>query len=245
MSEQRSHPYISTARLAGFTYLIIIVSGIFSLMYVPSQLLVWNDAATTTQNILAHEKLFRAGILASLICYSAFILLPLLLYKLFSPSNRILAISMVVLALLSVPISFINLVNKFAVLQLLAADSYLSVFSVEQLQAQAMFFLGLYDKGLVVVQVFWGLWLLPIGLLIFRSKLLPKTLGVLLILGCGSYLLSVLNSTLLQQALPAWIMLPATVGEVGTCLWLLIFGAQSTANNTLNNNNTEGLIHGK
>lgn len=221
-----SHTQV-TARAAGLAYLIVVISGFFSLMYVPSQLLVWGEPATTAGNILANEGLFRLGLLAGVICYSAFAVLALILYQLFNEVHKPVAMFMLVLALLSVPISMLNLLNKFAALQLLSGEAYLNSFGTEQLHTQVMFFLGLYDKGIEVVQVFWGLWLLPLGMLIFLSSMLPKTLGLLLILGCGSYLLALIHSILgPAHTLPGWVMLPATLGEIGTCLWLLIFGVK-------------------
>lgn len=171
-------PENKTARLAGFFYLIVIVTGLFSLMYVPSQLIVWKDPALTFQNISSSTQLFRLGIAGSMLCYIAFTVLPLVLYQLLKNVNATYAKLMVILALISVPISFLNLQAKFSVLTLTEGAGYLKILNAEQLQSQVMFLLGSYNKGILIVQIFWGLWLFPFGYLVYKSGFLPKILGV-------------------------------------------------------------------
>ncbi|MGH7239716.1 MAG: DUF4386 domain-containing protein [Candidatus Saccharimonadales bacterium] len=146
-----------TARLAGFLYLITVVTGIFSLMYVPSHINVHGDAAATVNNIMASESLFRLGIAVGLTGFIAFLLLPLTLYKLLGPVNRDIAIVMVVLAVTQVPIYFIAVANQFDILSLLSGDKYQQVFTSGQLQAKAMLLLDAYDNRILVSEIFWGL----------------------------------------------------------------------------------------
>lgn len=218
----------NTARLAGFTYLIVILTGIFSLAYVPSRLIDWNDAAKTFQNINDSQELYRLSLLAGVICYVAFLFLPLVLYQLLRGVNELAAKSMVVLAIVSVPISILNLQNKYAALSLVSGADYLKRVDTGQLQSQMMIFLDNYDNGILIVQVFWWLWLLPFGYLVYQSKFLPRILGVLLMLGCFGYLIQFAGQTLMtdfgKTSLVQFITLPATLGEIGTCLWLLING---------------------
>ncbi|MGH2666504.1 DUF4386 domain-containing protein [Flavobacterium sp.] len=218
------------ARIAGFLYLIVVLTGIFSLAYVPSKLIVWDNAEATIHNIMESETLFRLGIVSSLTCYVFFLLLPLALYRLLQQVDKNSALLMVILAITSVPISFINILNKFAVLSLLDGSHYLNAFTSEELQAQMMFYLNQYDSGILIVQVFWGLWLLPFGYLVFKSGFLPKFLGILLMLGCFSYLINFLGFSLLPEygklGISSYVRLPASLGEIGTCLWLLIMGAK-------------------
>jgi Domain of unknown function (DUF4386) len=157
------------ARIAGLLYLFVVLNGIFSLGYVPSKLIVRDDAAATFQNILSNEFLFRAGIVSGLVCYTFFLFLPLALYKLLKSVNETAAKMMVILAVVSVPISFINLQNKFAVLSLVSGANHLKVFDTAQLQAQVLFHLDLYSYGILIVQIFWGLWLFPFGYLVVRK----------------------------------------------------------------------------
>ncbi|MEO6365091.1 MAG: DUF4386 domain-containing protein [Luteimonas sp.] len=174
----------AAARTAGALYLIVVVTGIFSLAYVPSQVIGHGDAATTVRNIMASEWLFRLGIVAGLICYTTFLLLPFALYKLLSPVGKHAAALMVALAVVSVPISFVNMLNKLDILSLLGGVGYLQAFTADQLHAQVMLSLDAYSNGLLVLKIFWGLWLLPFGYLVFKSGVLPRVLGILLMLGC-------------------------------------------------------------
>jgi hypothetical protein len=113
-----------TARIAGLLYLVVVLTGLFHLMYVPAKLIVLNNPSVMVSNITASETLFRLSIVSGLVCYLAFLFLPLVLYKLLSPVNKTYAIAMMTLALASVPISFINLINKFDVLTLIGKEQY-------------------------------------------------------------------------------------------------------------------------
>jgi len=219
-----------TARVAGLLYLIVILTGILSLAYIPSKLIVWDNPVTTFNNIKASETLFRLGIVSGLVCYVFFLLLPIALYKLLSPVNAFYAKLMVLLAVTSVPISFINIQNKFAVLSMITGEN-VKAFTNEQLQSQVIFYLNQYDNGILMVSIFWGLWLFPFGYLVYKSGILPKILGVLLMLGCFGYLINFLGNSLIPTyskiGISSYISLPARLGEIGTCLWLLIMGAKN------------------
>ncbi|NOS56968.1 MAG: DUF4386 domain-containing protein, partial [Cyclobacteriaceae bacterium] len=132
------------ARIAGLFYLVLVLTGIFSLLYVPSKLIVRSDAAATFSNIVANETLFRLGIVAGIIAYISFLFLPLVLYKLLSPVNKMIAISMVALAVVSVPISLVNINHKLEVLTLISKANFLNVFQENQLHAQVMLSLERY-----------------------------------------------------------------------------------------------------
>jgi hypothetical protein len=219
------------ARVAGLLYLAVVLTGIFSLMYVPSKLIVWENATTTFNNIVANPTLFRLGIVNYLICYTFFLFLPLGLYRLLKPVNENYARLMVILAVVSVPISFANIQNEFNILSLISGEDYLHVFSKEQLQTQVLLYLNQYDNGNLIVSIFSGLWLFPFGYLVFKSGFLPKFLGILLMLGCFGYLINFLGHSLIadysQLGIASFIQLPANLGEIGTCLWLLIVGAKN------------------
>lgn len=218
------------ARTAGLLYLIVVVTGVFSLLYVPSQITVQGDASATVRNIVASESLFRLGIVAGLVCHTAFLLLPLVLYKLLAPFGKGAAVLMVAFAVVSVPISFVNLLNKLDILSLLSGADYPQAFTTEQLHAQVMQSLAAYRNGMLVSQIFWGLWLLPFGYLVFKSGILPRILGVLLVMGCFGYLIDFLGGALFRgypdTAIARLVTLPGSFGEIGTCLWLLIMGVR-------------------
>lgn len=220
-----------TARIAGGLYLIVVLTGIFSLAYVPSKLISWDDPSVTLQNIITSETLFRLGIFASIICYIAFLILPLALYQLLQEINKTYALSMVLLAVISVPISLINLSNRFAVLTLISQSDYLHSMSIEQLQTQVMLYLDYYNNGIQIVSLFWGLWLLPFGYLVFKSGFLPKILGIFLMAGCFGYLLNFTGKFLspfyIESGVSKFVAIPATIGEIGMCLWLLIIGIKN------------------
>lgn len=219
------------ARIAGLLYLVVVIAGGFSLMYVPGKLTVAGNGAATVSNIIASETLFRLGIFAGVVCYTAFLLLPIVLYKLLKPVNKTHAVLMVALALVSVPMSFINLLNKFAVLTLISKAPYLSVFKADELQAQVLMHLGFYNNGIQLISIFWGLWLFPFGYLVYRSGFLPKVLGILLMLGCFGYIIDFTGDFLFpgygKLGISGYVHLPSALGEIGTCLWLLIMGAKN------------------
>ncbi|MCC6271546.1 MAG: DUF4386 domain-containing protein, partial [Microbacteriaceae bacterium] len=129
---------MSTARLAGFLYLAVVLTGMFSLAYVPSVLIDWNNASVTYNNIKSAETLFRLGIVAGIICYTVFVLLPFVLYKLLSQVNQTFAVGMVVLSTVSAPFSLVNLLYKVNVLTLIANSANLSGSDLEKTQDQIM-----------------------------------------------------------------------------------------------------------
>ncbi len=210
------------ARVAGFLYLISMPFAIFSIMYVPSILIVPGDAATTANNIMASESLFRSGIVSSLIGQMIFILLVLVLYKLLKPVNKSHALLMVILWLVGVPIAMLNELNQFAPLLLLSGADYLTALDSDQLYAHMMFFLDLHDDGIFIAQIFWGLWLFPLGYLVFKSGFLPKILGILLIIACFGYVIDSFTIFLFPNF--KGIALFTFWGELLFPLWLLIKG---------------------
>lgn len=223
-----------TARIAGLIYLVVIITGMFSLAYVPKKLIDWNNGAATFSNITASPSLFRLGIYSSVVCYVAFVFLPIVLYKLLRAVNESQARAMVILALLSVPLSFNNLQHKYVALTLTGKESFLQNISIEDLQSKLMLSLNQYNDGLLLTTVFWGLWLFPFGLLVYKSGFIPKIFGVLLMFGCVGYLINFTGNTLFENYSKAGIgkymsMLPAA-GEICICFWLLFFGSKAKAN---------------
>ncbi len=218
------------ARIAGLFYLSVVITGIFSLAYVPSKLIVADNAILTYKSIASSETLFRFGIVTGLLCYTFFLFLPLVLYKLLKPVNENYARLMLLLAVLSVPIFFLNIQNEFTVLSLVHNTNKHFGLSAEQVQSQVMLHLDQYKNGMRIVHIFSGLWLFPFGYLVFKSGFLPKILGILLMLGCFGYIINFVGHTLIHNyakiGISSYISLPARFGEFGTCLWLLIIGAK-------------------
>lgn len=219
------------ARIVGFIYLIVVITGLFSLAYVPKKLIDWNSGTSTFNNVTNSPLLFRLGIYSSVLCYVAFSFLPLVLYRLLRTVNESHARAMVILALLSVPLSFNNLQHKYAALSLTETESLLKSVAIEDLQGKLMFSLHQYNDGILLATVFWGLWLFPFGMLVYKSGFIPKFLGVLLMLGCLGYLINFTGNTLFENysQIGLWKYtgkLPA-VAEISICFWLLFFSVKT------------------
>ncbi len=223
------HPTSKAARIAGAWYVSMVVTAPFSLIYVPRTLIVRGNATATASKILGAEMVFRLGIVCELITAIISIFLVMALYRLLEGVDKTQAWMMVILgALVSAPISFLNVTNEMAALILLRGADFLSVFNKSQLEALAMLFLRLHGQGLIVVQIFWGLWLFPFGVLVMRSRFLPRILGVLLIVNGFAYL-AVSGTALLLPAYSGVVgrfALIAETGELWIMLWLLIMGAK-------------------
>jgi hypothetical protein len=199
-----------------FLYPAWALVGGFSIMYVPSALIVSGDATTTANKILARGLLFRLGIVGSLATQLIFIFVVLLLYKLFETVNKNQSLLMAIFALASVPIAMINSLNRIAALHLLE--------NAEQL----MFFLNLDVEGVYIAQIFWGLWLFPLGYLICKSEYFPKFLGVLVITAGFAYVLDSFTHFILPNynAIISPILTILMMGEVLFMLWVMIRGAK-------------------
>lgn len=215
---------VRQARIAGLLGFAILAAGTFS-GWVGSSLIVPGDAAATVSNLRASEGLFRLGIVAGLVMYAVFIVYALALYRLLEHVGRRHAVLMVALALVGVPIAMLNQVNQAAVLLLLNGAGGPDGFPADLLQAQVSLFLGLHRQGNLVAVVFWGLWLFPLGLLVYRSGFLPRVLGVLLVIGCFGWLAVVVQRLLLPdfEAL-SLARYAAHLAELSFILWLLVRG---------------------
>jgi hypothetical protein len=216
------------ARVAGLLYLLLVLIAPISLMYVPGKLIVRGNATTTANNILASQSLFRVGILSGLVSAVVFIFLGFALYRLLEGVNRKHASLMLILVLCQVPIAFLNEVNSLAALLMVRGSDSLSLFDTPQRDALAMLFLNLHGQGIIVSEIFWGLWLFPFGLLVFRSGFLPRILGIWLVLNGCAYLTMSFTGLLLPQyqKMVSNIVFPVLLGEMAIMLWLLIVGAR-------------------
>ena len=181
------HPTKKAARIAGAIYVSMVFTGPFSLIYVPNKLIVRGNAAATAANILDHETMFRLSILADLVGQVIFICLAIALYRLLSGVNKIWASLMVALVLVSAAVAFVNTLNDIAALLLFRGADFLAVFDKPQRDALGMLFIRLHSQGIFINEIFWGLWLFPFGLLVFRSGFLPRFIGVWLMINCFAY----------------------------------------------------------
>lgn len=215
-------------RFAGLLYVLISALGFFALAYVPGKLIVHGNATATASNIAASETLFRLGIACNLIGQILFLWVALALYDLLEGVNQRHAAVMLTLIVVPVPIALLNELNAVAALILVRGADFLSVFDKPRRDALAMLFLDLHGRGLGVAAIFWGLWLFPLGLLVYRSGFIPRILGVLLMVNCFSWLISAFAPLLLPQysnVVNQW-MKPFQLGELLFMFWLLIMGAK-------------------
>jgi hypothetical protein len=222
-------------RIAGFLYLLLVIAAPFRLIYIPSTLFVHGDATATVLKIAAHETLFRLGIVTDLFSGTVLILLVLALYRLFKGVDQNHAVLMVILGgVMPASIDFFNVLNDAAVLILVRGADYLSVFEKSQRDALAMLFLGLHHQEIVAAEILWGLWLFPVAILLYRSRFLPRFLGVWLFINGFAYLAMSFTGLLLPQYedVVSKITFPAQLGEIAIMLWLLIKGAKPQSPNT-------------
>ena len=211
------------ARVAGLLYLLLVPLGLFSILFGSAALIVPGDAAATAVNILASESVFRLGIVSALLVQVVNIFVVLALYKLLQPVNKTMAALMVIFILIGAPIAMLNELNRFAVLLLLHGTDALAIFTTDQIQALVPFFLDLHELGISIAGVFWGLWLFPMGYLVFKSGFLPRIIGILLMIGCFGYLIDSFAVFLFPNANVQ--IAPFTFwGEILLPLWLLVKG---------------------
>jgi hypothetical protein len=221
------HPIVKAARAAGAVYVSTLPYALYFWVYLPGKLIVPGNASATAANILAHETMFRLSILGDLVGHVIFICLGLLLYRLLCGVNRMWALAMLGFVLVSGVVGFLNGLNSIAAVILFRGADFLAVIDQPQREALAMFFLRLHGQGFVINEIFWGVWLFPLGLLVFRSGFLPRFLGVWLIVACFAWLARSATGLLF----PAYsdttsrILQPVILGEMAFALWLLIRGA--------------------
>jgi len=227
-------PDKKTARLAGLLWLLMFVFGPVA-QIIRDRLFVAGDMGATAQNIMANEFLFRMGFVSDLIMMTIYVLLPLALYKLLSGVNKNQAVVMVIFVILGTSINMINLLNEFAALQLLGGAAYLSAFSEAQLQAQALLSYELYLHGYEIANIFFALWLVPLGLLVYRSEFLPRVLGILLIVGACGLLVNVLVHFIFPgyPLVNALLQIPQVLAEALFTLYILIRGINEAKANVV------------
>ena len=218
-----------TARLAGLLYLFLIITGVYSNFYVPSQIITKGDAATVANNILSNEILFRTGIISDVVSNIIFVFLVLALYRLLKQVNEHRARLMVALVIVQIPAVFI--MEAFNITSLMIfKEEILKAFELSQRYDLAMLFIKINNYGVLILEMFWGLWLLPFGLLVYRSGFIPRIFGILLIIAGIAYM----NSSFVSLLFPSYsasleqpTLLIVAIGEIAITLWLLIKGVKN------------------
>lgn len=222
------NPRKRTARLAGWLLLLGGFTTPFSLIYLPTKLIVAGDATATANNVRAFEKVLRIAITCDLVGVILFTFGVLSLYRLFKDVDNRQALYMVVLWVVTVPITFINELNRLGALILVSGASYLSAFAPSQTDALAMLLLKAFGQGIIVNQIFWGLWLVPFGILVYKSHFIPRALGVALIIAGSAYVSASLTALLSPQyarLVTGWLLMLG-IGEAPILIWLLVKGVR-------------------
>jgi len=220
-------------RVAGLWYLALTIFGPLRLIYIPSKLFVSGDAAATAGNIAAHELLFRLGIATDLICAVILIFLVLAFYRLFNGVDQNFVVQVAIFGgVMPAVIYFVGVVNDLAALTLVRSADFLSAFDKPQRDALAMLFLQLRDHQNTAAEILWGLWLIPLAILVYKSRFLPRFLGVWLVINGLAYLTMSFTGILLSQQYQQKVFTysqPALAGELALMLWLVIKGAKPPA----------------
>ena len=225
------HPTDKAARIAGAVYLSMVVTGPFSLIYAPTRLIVSGNGAATANNILNHETLFRLWIIGDLWTHIIFICLGVTLYHLLNRVSKPWAVAMIGFVLVSAAVGFLNTLNNIAAFILFRGADFLNAFEQPQRNALGMFFLRLHSQGNFINEIFWGLWLFPFGLLVFRSGFLPRIIGAWLMINCFAWLVLSPIALFAPSYYDAAFRYaqPFLFGELAIMLWLLIKGAKVTS----------------
>ncbi len=219
----------NTARIAGLLYLLLVITGVYGIMYIPSQIIVPGDSVSTAKNIISNELLFRTGVLNDIISNTIFLFLVLVLYRLFKQVNENQAKLMFALVLVQIPVVFMMEAFNITSLMILKGE-ILKTFELSQRQDLAMLFLKINDYGTLPLEMFWGLWLLPFGLLVYKSEFIPRIFGILLVIGGIAYMI---DSTIgiLFPNYSSFVKYPTlllvAIGEISITLWLLIKGVKT------------------
>lgn len=215
------------ARVAGLLYILSSLFGMVRLIYVPNVLFVHGNAAATASNIAGHELLFRFGIVSYLVCNALWIFVMLALYQLLKGVDQALAVLMVILSLMVTPISFVNIANDIAALLFARGADFLSVFDKAQRQALVMLFLNLHHQ-LDLAWELLGVSFIPFGLLVYRSRFLPRILGVWLMIASFAYMALSFTGLLFPGYEDKVIRFaqPVLFAEVALMLWLAIMGVK-------------------
>ncbi|MEP7239851.1 MAG: DUF4386 domain-containing protein [Devosia sp.] len=219
-----------TARIAGVFYLLVGISGGFAEGFVEPKMFALTGTMTTVENLVANAGLVRLGIVADLLDQVFFVGLALILYALLKHVHETAARAMVALVLVAAAIASLAVIFLFEGLQVATDARYLAAFSANGSDALARILVDAQHHGLLAAQVFFGLWLAPLGYLALKSGRFPRSLGYVLILGAVCYLADVLIAFLapdVAAAIHGYVVIPCAVAEIGMVLYLLIFGIGS------------------
>ena len=220
------------ARLTGLLYLVVAILGSFAHLGARAAVYVPGDAAATAEKIVANATLFRLGFVADLIQTTLFMFVGLALYRLLRQVSENVARVMVVFVAIATSLILANMIHHLAALLVATEPSYAADLGVAGSQSLVLLLLDMHHYGYLIAQIFFGLWLLPLGYLVFRSRRFPRALGVALIVACIAYLTEVLVAFLvpgIDESMTMLIVIPSAIAEFWILFYLLIFGIRTPA----------------
>jgi hypothetical protein len=218
-----------TARLAGLLYVIMCIPSPFALIYIPSHIVIEGNGAATINNILAHEFLFRLSIVSQLFSLIIFVLLALVLYRLFRHVNSHNVKLLVAFVVVQVPMAFLFELFNFTCLMVAKSEILQSV-QAEQKQDLVMLLLNMHSYGIATLEIFWGLWLIPFAQLVYKSRFIPRIFALCLFIGGIGWVSDSVTFLLFPAYHPfisQYIMVIGAIGEFPIILWLLIMGVKN------------------
>jgi hypothetical protein len=220
------------ARIAGILYLVVGIFGGFAIGYVNPKVYVPGDAATTAANMVANSGLVRIGVVADLLQATVFVFLAMVLYLLLKGTDKNATRAMVILVAIATAIMCLNEVFQFSALLVAGDESYVTAFGAAGSNALVLLLMDTYHYGFLIAQIFFGLWLVPLGYLAYRSGMFPKALGVVLVVGGVSYLIDLLAAFLLpdlSKQIHGFLAIPPAIAEIGMVLYLLVVGVRTSS----------------
>ncbi len=218
------------ARIAGVLYLFVGIFGGFAEGFVDPKMYVAGNAAATAADVVANSSLVRMGVVSHLLDGTFFVFLAMTLYNLLRHVNKSVARAMLILVALATGIICLNAVFQFEGLRVATDSTYSSAFGIAGSNALVLLLLDTQHYGTLIAQVFFGLWLVPLGYLAYKSGLFPKWLGVVLIMGGVCYLVDLLAAFLVpefDQKIHALIIIPSAIAEISMVLYLLVVGVKT------------------
>ena len=217
------------ARFAGVLYLVVAIFGGFAHLFVRATVYVPGDATTTAERVLANAGLVRVGVVADLLQATVFLFLGMALYLLLKHVNANAARAMVILVAIATTVICLNMVFQFAALLVATNGAYVAAFGAAGASALVLLLLDIQHYGYLIAQIFFGLWLVPLGYLAFKSQMFPRALGALLVLGGISYVVDMLALFLVPEfgeAISAFVVIPPAVAELWMVGYLLVKGVR-------------------
>ena len=221
-----------TARIAGLLYLFVGIFGGFAEGFVDPKMYVAMNASISAANVVANTELVRLGVVAHLLDGTFFIFTALVLYALLQHVNKNVARAMVILVVLASGVICLNAVFQFEALRVALDASYAAAFGIAGSNALILLLLDMQHYGTLIAQVFFGLWLVPLGYLACKSAMFPKWLGALLVLGGICYIVDLLAAFLFPDIalmIHSFVIIPSGAAEIVMVIYLLVIGVRTNS----------------